>query len=165
MEEEMSLVTWFSSCCDRVHNFILEVYSVNKVYHISNGLQNITLFLIPLFLILQVSSTLAYLAFPTPSHALQTALCDSASLLLTTPPVGYLPFCVQALIWHSLVFQGLRPSQHITSHPHSSSVPSHLVGYKVFIPHDHLSNSTCWKFGLNAISLTSCVPSHCTLVV
>ena len=43
MEEETSLVIWSSSSCDRVHNFILEVYSVNKVYHICNDLQNITL--------------------------------------------------------------------------------------------------------------------------
>ena len=92
--------------------------------------------------VLQVSSsTLACLAFPTPSHALQTALCDSASLLLPHNASSWVsPF----LLWEfrpklSLVFPGLPPSQHITIILIPSSVPSNLVGYKVFIPHDHLS--------------------------
>ena len=92
--------------------------------------------------ILQVSSsTLACLAFPTPSHALQTALCDSASLLLPHNASSWVsPFLLREFRPKlSLVFPGLPPSQHITIILIPSSVPSNLVGYKVFIPHDHLS--------------------------
>lgn len=142
MEEQISLVTRFSSCCNRVHNFILEVYLVNKVYHICNGLQNITLSLFhcslhtPGLIIHPGYAWLSQLQ-ATPSKLPSVTLPASSSF--TTPPVGYFPFCYDFRPKLSLAFPGLPPSQHITIILIPSSMPRILVGYRAFIPYDQVS--------------------------
>lgn len=42
VEEGISPTAWPPSCCDTAHNFIPEVDSKNKLYHIRNGLRSIS---------------------------------------------------------------------------------------------------------------------------